>query len=180
MFSIRMKLNDVIGKDEQVILENIRRCKQFAGKQFKVIFRNDGLSSKECEEFVKRNEKMLFEIRTQITSINSPFDNCWFLIDSDNSDKCKQRYGFKGGPKTHGQSDRWRAPGSIGAGSSPGRVRKGKKMPGHMGNQRVTVKNLEVISVEGDMNLMFIKAAIPGAPTGLIFVCKRIQRKVTV
>jgi hypothetical protein len=91
-----MKLNDVIGKDEQVILENIRRCKQFAGKTFKVIFRNDGLSSKECEEFVKRNEKMLFEIRTQITSINSSFDNCWFLIDSDNSDKCKRRYGYKG------------------------------------------------------------------------------------
>ena len=96
MFSIRMKLNDVIGKDEQVILENIRRCKQFAGKQFKVIFRNDGLSSKKCEDFVKRNEKMLFEVTTQITSINSPFDNCWFLIDSDNTDKCKKRYSYKG------------------------------------------------------------------------------------
>ena len=96
MFSIRMKLNDVIGKDEQVILENIRRCKQFAGKGFRVIFRNDGLSEKECKDFVKRNEKMLFEISTQITSINSPFDNCWFLMDSDNSDKCKRRYCCKG------------------------------------------------------------------------------------
>ena len=96
MYSLRMKLNDVIGEDEQVILENIRRCKQFAGKEFRVIFRNDGLSSKKCEDFVKRNEKMLFEIRTQITSINSPFDNCWFLIDSDNSDNCKKRYSYKG------------------------------------------------------------------------------------
>ena len=96
MFSIRMKLNDVIGKDEQVILENIRRCKQFSGKTFKVIFRNDGLSSKECENFVRRNEKMLFEIRTQITSINSPFDDCWFLINTDSTDKCKSRYKFKG------------------------------------------------------------------------------------
>ena len=96
MYSLRMKLNNVIGKDEQVILENIRRCKQFAGKEFRVIFRNDGLSSKKCEDFVKRNEKMLFEIRTQITSINSPFDNCWFLIDSDNSDNCKKRYSYKG------------------------------------------------------------------------------------
>ena len=96
MFSLRMKLNDVVGKDEQVILENIRRCKQFSGKQFKVIFRNDGLSSKECEEFVKRNEKMLFEISTQITSMNSPFDDCWFLINTDNTDKCKSRYNFKG------------------------------------------------------------------------------------
>ncbi len=97
MYSLRMKLNDVIGDNEQVILENIRRCKQFAGKTFKIIFRNDGLSSKECEEFVKRNEKMLFEIHTQITSTNSPFDYSWFLIDSDNSDKCKRRYSFKGG-----------------------------------------------------------------------------------
>ena len=96
MYSLRMKLNDVIGKDEQVILENIRRCKQFSGKEFKVIFRNEGLSSKECEDFVKRNEKMLFEIRTQITSINSPFDKCWFLIDSDNTDKCTKRYSYKG------------------------------------------------------------------------------------
>ena len=96
MYSLRIKLNDVIGEDEQVILENIRRCKQFAGKEFKVIFRNDGLSSKECEEFVKRNEKMLFEISTQITSINSPFDNCWFLIDSDNLDQCKRRYSYRG------------------------------------------------------------------------------------
>ena len=96
MFSLRMKLNDVIGKDEQVILENIRRCKQFSGRTFKVVFRNDGLSEKECKDFVKRNEKMLFEISTQITSINSSLDTCWFLIDSDDSDKCKRRYCYKG------------------------------------------------------------------------------------
>ena len=66
MYSLRMKLNDVIGKDEQVILENIRRCKQFAGKEFKVIFRNEGLSSKECEKFVKRNEKMLLIQKSQV------------------------------------------------------------------------------------------------------------------
>ena len=96
MHSLRMKLNDVVGKDEQVILENIRRCKQFTGHGFKVVFWNDGLSEKKCEEFVKRNEKMLFEISTKITSINSPFDNCWCLIKSDNKDKCKSRYSFKG------------------------------------------------------------------------------------
>ena len=96
MFSLRMKLNDVIGKDEQVILENIRRCKQFSGHQFKVIFRNDGLPSKKCKEFVKRNEKMLFEISTQITSINSPLDSCWFLIHTNGEDKCTKRYSYKG------------------------------------------------------------------------------------
>tara|TARA_R110002020_G_scaffold262099_1_gene476411 strand:+ start:226 stop:585 length:360 start_codon:yes stop_codon:yes gene_type:complete len=96
MFSLRMKLNDVVGKNEQIILENIRRCKQFAGKEFKIIFRNDGLSSKKCKEFVERNEKMLFETNTQITSTNSPFDRCWFLIDEDDSDKCNRRYCCKG------------------------------------------------------------------------------------
>ena len=96
MYSLRMKLNDVIGKDEQVILENIRRCKQFSGHGFKVIFRNDGLSEKKCKDFVKRNEKMLFEITSQITSVNSSFDNCWFLIDLNDSDKCKRRYCYKG------------------------------------------------------------------------------------
>ena len=96
MYSLRMKLNDVIGNEEKVILENIRRCKQFSGKVFKVIFRNDGLSSEECEKFVIRNEKMLFEISTQITSRNSSFDSCWFLIDFNGSDKCTRRYSFKG------------------------------------------------------------------------------------
>ena len=95
-FSLRLKLNHIIGKDEKKILENIRRCRLFVGHTFKVIFRNDGLSETECKDFVKRNEKMLFEIRTQITSTNSPFDSCWFLIDSDNSDKCTRRYSYKG------------------------------------------------------------------------------------
>ena len=96
MYSLRMRLNDVIGKDEQVILENIRRCKQFSGQQFKVIFWNDGLSPEKCQDFVKRNEKMLFEVSTQITSINSPFNKCWFLINSSNQDKCTKRYSYKG------------------------------------------------------------------------------------
>ena len=96
MYSLRMKLNDVIGKEEQVILENIRRCRQIVGLNFKVIFRNEGLSEKKCKDFIERNEKMLFEIHTKITSTNSPFDNCWFLIDSDDSDKCKRRYCCKG------------------------------------------------------------------------------------
>jgi large subunit ribosomal protein L3 len=91
-----------------------------------------------------------------------------------------KRHGFGGQQRTHGQSDRLRAPGSIGMGTTPGRVFKGKKMAGHMGNRRVTVKNLEVISVDEDRNLMFIKGAIPGAPTGLVMICKRIQAKVVV
>ena len=93
MYSLRMKLNDVISGDEQVILENIRRCKLFSGKTFKVIFRNDGLSKKECKDFVKRNEKLLFEVTTKITK---KFEYSWFLIKSD-GDKSNKRYSYKGG-----------------------------------------------------------------------------------
>jgi large subunit ribosomal protein L3 len=79
-----------------------------------------------------------------------------------------KRHGFHGGPRTHGQSDRARAPGSIGGGTTPGKVFKGLKMAGHMGNQRITVKGLEVISVDTDRNLLFLKGGVPGAPNGLL------------
>jgi large subunit ribosomal protein L3 len=83
-----------------------------------------------------------------------------------------KRYGFAGGPKTHGQSDRHRAPGSIGASASPGRVLKGTRMPGHMGNQWLTVRNLEVLKTDPDRNLLLVKGAVPGAKNGLLFIGK--------
>ena len=83
-----------------------------------------------------------------------------------------KRHGFHGGPRTHGQSDRSRAPGSIGGNTFPGKVFKGKKMAGHMGNTRVTVKNLEVVQVDPERNLLLLKGGIPGAPTGLIMIRK--------
>jgi len=84
-----------------------------------------------------------------------------------------KRHGFRGGPKTHGQSDRWRAPGSIGSGTTPGRVMKGMRMAGHMGDERVTVQNLEVIRVDPERNLIAIRGAIPGPRGGLIMIKKR-------
>jgi large subunit ribosomal protein L3 len=83
-----------------------------------------------------------------------------------------KRYGFAGGPKTHGQSDRHRAPGSIGAGTSPGRVLKGTRMPGRMGDQRVTARKLEVLRADADKNLLFIKGAVPGGSNGLLLIGK--------
>jgi large subunit ribosomal protein L3 len=83
-----------------------------------------------------------------------------------------KRYGFHGGPKTHGQSDRHRAPGSIGAGSSPGRVIKGHKMAGHMGAARVTVRHLEVLRSDPERNLLFVKGAVPGARNSLVYINK--------
>jgi len=86
-----------------------------------------------------------------------------------------KRHGFRGGPKTHGQSDRWRAPGSIGSSATPGRVYKGLKMAGHMGNNRVTVQNLEVVRVDTDRNLLLIKGSVPGPSKGLVTIRKAIK-----
>jgi len=83
-----------------------------------------------------------------------------------------KRHHFAGGPKTHGQSDRHRAPGSIGATTSPGRVLKGQRMAGHMGNSRVTVRHLEVIETDPDRNLLLVKGAVPGARNGLLLIRK--------
>jgi large subunit ribosomal protein L3 len=81
-----------------------------------------------------------------------------------------KRHGFHGGPKTHGQSDRHRAPGSIGSGTFPGRVWKGTKMAGHWGVERVTVQNLEIVQIDKERNLLFIKGAVPGASKGLLLL----------
>jgi large subunit ribosomal protein L3 len=81
------------------------------------------------------------------------------------------RHNFKRGPKTHG-SDHHRAPGSIGAGTYPGRVWKGTRMAGHMGNERVTVKKLTVVRVDAERNLILVKGAVPGARNGLLLVQK--------
>jgi len=81
-----------------------------------------------------------------------------------------KRHGFAGGPRTHGQSDRARAPGSIGGGTTPGKVYKGMKMAGHMGDRRITVKGLEVISVDTDRNILMVKGGVPGAPNGLLHI----------
>lgn len=78
-----------------------------------------------------------------------------------------KRHGFSGSPASHGHKDQLRMPGSIGA-TGPARVFKGTRLPGHMGDQRVTVKNLKVVEIDKDKNIMFIKGAVPGARNGLI------------
>lgn len=83
-----------------------------------------------------------------------------------------KRWGFAGGPRTHGQSDRERAPGSIGATTTPGRVLKGKKMAGRMGGEKVTVRNLEIVGVDPEKNILLIKGLVPGAKGGLLTINK--------
>jgi large subunit ribosomal protein L3 len=83
-----------------------------------------------------------------------------------------KRYHFHGGPKTHGQSDRHRAPGSIGSGTTPGRVRKGLHMAGHMGDDRVTLKNLRVFDIDTSRNVLLIEGSVPGGTDGLLRIRK--------
>lgn len=81
-----------------------------------------------------------------------------------------KRHHFRGGPRTHGQSDRERAPGSSGSTTTPGRVLKGTKKAGQMGNARVTVQNLQVVEADGERNLLVLRGAVPGAKNGLVLI----------
>jgi large subunit ribosomal protein L3 len=83
-----------------------------------------------------------------------------------------KRHHFSGGPKTHGQSDRHRAPGSIGATTTPARVLKGKKMAGHMGSEQVTVRRLKVVEADAERNLLLVRGGVPGSRNGLVIIRK--------
>jgi large subunit ribosomal protein L3 len=83
-----------------------------------------------------------------------------------------RRHHFKGGPKTHGQSDRLRAPGSVGASSYPSRTFKGQRMAGHMGSTGVTVKNVRVVAIEPEQNLLLVSGPVPGHRNSIVYVRK--------
>jgi large subunit ribosomal protein L3 len=84
-----------------------------------------------------------------------------------------KRHGFSGGRRSHGKNSVMRKAGSVGAGTDPSRIWPGTRMAGRMGNEKVSVKNLEVVRIEQDNNLLFIKGAIPGAKQGIIFITKQ-------
>ncbi|MBP7227809.1 MAG: 50S ribosomal protein L3 [Longilinea sp.] len=81
-----------------------------------------------------------------------------------------RRYHFRGGPKTHGQSDRHRAPGSRSSTTTPGRVYKGSRGPGHMGDDRVTAQNVKIVLVDAERNLLGVCGSVPGARGGLVII----------
>lgn len=105
------------------------------------------------------------------------------LVDVTGTSKGKgfaggvKRYHFHGGPKTHGQSDRHRAPGSVGSTTTPGRVLKGQRMAGHLGNAQVTVRGLEVLEADPARNLLLVKGAVPGPSRGLLVIHRAGKRK---
>jgi large subunit ribosomal protein L3 len=88
-----------------------------------------------------------------------------------------KRHNFRGGPRTHGQSDRERAPGSIGQTTTPGRVYKGKRMAGRMGSDTVTVRGLKVVAVDPNKKTILVKGVVPGGVNGLLIVAKEPSKK---
>ncbi len=89
-----------------------------------------------------------------------------------------KRHGFGGGPKTHGQKNRYRAPGSIGS-TAFQRVVPGRRMAGHMGTERVTIKNLVVAAIDAEKNLLFLRGAVPGAKGGVLEIATSAPTKAT-
>ena len=88
-----------------------------------------------------------------------------------------KRWRFSGGPRTHGQSDRERAPGSIGQGTTPGRVLKGKKMAGRMGGERVRVQNLRIVKVDPEKRCLLVAGAVPGARGSVVEISRAVKKK---
>jgi large subunit ribosomal protein L3 len=133
-------------------LENVRYLREF---------RTDDISS------VKRGDKVDVGFLK-----HGDFVNITGLSKGRGFAGVVKRHHFAGGPKTHGQTDRHRAPGSIGATTFPGRVLKGKRMAGHMGNRGVTARNLEIIQSDPERNLLLVKGTVPGANGGLLVIEK--------
>lgn len=79
-----------------------------------------------------------------------------------------KRWGFAGGPRTHGQSDRLRAPGSIGQGTTPGRVYRGKHMAGRMGGDTVSIKNVKIVKIDPDQQIIWVTGPVPGGRQSLV------------
>ena len=136
--------------------------------------KKSGLESREClREFTSGNP----ENYTPGQAINVEIFNVGDLVDVVGTTKGRgfagviKRHGFSGGRKTHG-SHSHRIPGSIGASAWPSRVMKGKKLPGHYGFERQTIRNLEIIDIRHQDNLILVKGAVPGPKSSLIYLCK--------
>jgi large subunit ribosomal protein L3 len=145
--------------------------KRLTGGQMGHLQRNDLPPLRFLREFRVKNPNLNEgdEVKVNVFSVGERVDVMGVSKGKGFAGAVK-RYHFKGGPKTHGASDRLRAPGSHGSTTTPGRVYKGARGPGHMGNERVTSQNLKVVLVDSERNLIGIRGAVPGAKGGLVVV----------
>jgi len=169
----------------QIGFQESRRLKQPQKGHQKTMLRKEEINGHEQEFGLKH----LREVKSSDMSAHSVGDTivaadvfkAGDVVDVTGTSKGKgfagvmKRHNFRGGPATHGQSDRARAPGSIGSGTTPGRVVKGMRMAGHMGQERVTTQNLKVVRVDTEKNLILIKGAVPGATGGLVMIHKAVK-----
>lgn len=157
--------------------KKLAKCKQPQQKLFAKIGCKNGYyhireitSKKELE--VKTGEPLLINELVK--------EGDWLAVSAKSKGRgfagVMKRWGFKGGPKTHGQSDRARAIGSIGQRTDPGRVRKGKKMAGHMGNKTKTLRALNVLKIDLDKQTIVLGGMVPGARGSLVTI-SRLDRK---
>lgn len=168
----------------QVGFEETRKLKKPQKGHQKELLRSDD-SGKVTREFgLKYTREIPFDSGEEFTigaEIKADIFKAGDVVDVTGTSKGKgfagvmKRHNFNGGPQTHGQSDRLRAPGSIGSGTTPGRVWKNMRMAGHMGSVRVTTQNLKVVRVDAEKNLILIKGAVPGATDGLVIIKKAVK-----
>ncbi len=137
-----------------------------------------GVPDVRCLQEIRVDDVSMYELGQKIDAATFSLGD---LVDVTGTSKGKgfagvmKRHGFGGGPITHGQSDRARAPGSIGSTSTPGRVFKGMRMAGHMGNRRTTVQNLKVVLIDPERNLLAVKGAVPGSRGALLVIKTAIK-----
>lgn len=154
----------VLGKDKK---KNFTKAE--AGKFKELGFVPKYVKENRLENDVTSEDKIGDEVKASIFELNQKVDVTG-ISKGKGFQGVVKRWGFAGGPKTHGQSDRHRAPGSIGSGTTPGRVYKGKKMGGRMGGDQKTVQNLKIALIDDENGLIAIKGAIPGNKGSLVII----------
>lgn len=135
-----------------------------------------GAPKKHTKRKVNKNREIAFTEDLSVGSVINPKDviSVGTVCDIQGTSKGKgfagvvKRWNFAGGPRTHGQSDRLRAPGSIGQGTTPGRVHKGKKMAGRMGSDTVTVKKSQVVAFDESTGIIWVTGPVPGSRHSLV------------
>ena len=146
-----------------------------------------GKPKKHTKRTVNKNREIAFVEGMTVGTVINPKDvvSVGSICNIQGTSKGKgfagvvKRWNFAGGPRTHGQSDRLRAPGSIGQGTTPGRVHKGKKMPGRMGSDTITVKQSIVVSFNEADNTIWVTGPVPGARHSLVRLTVMDQKDLT-
>ncbi len=158
-----------------VLAFGAKKAKNVA-KPMRVVFEKAGIEPKRWIREFRIDDEAAFQPGSEI---QATIFETGEIVDVTGVSKGKgtaggmKRYGWGGGPASHGQSKWHRRPGSSGAHSYPGRVFKGHRNPGRMGDERVTIKNLKVAAIDAENNLILIRGAIPGARNGLVLVRKK-------